>query len=228
VAVAYVSGSGDTSSVVSSLSTGAFTVGSETDKVLVALIHWNTPAGETLSNVVWDAAGVNEALTKVGATFSSGNNRIECWRKINPSAGTSKVVTATWSGSTIGSQGVGAALFSGADQTTPVQTPNTNNASSASPTVTISTAPGVDDFSFGIIFNDTFSDPGVSGTGHTSVFIEGAYGWGKRDGSDGSTLDWTLAGSAGWFMMGARIINNSGGGGASAAPNFLTVLGAGA
>jgi hypothetical protein len=76
-----------------------------------------TPADAT--GVVWDAAGVNEALTKLGAGLTYGTfANCSLWRKIAPSDGTSKAVTATWAASK-GERGLIVWVETDIDQGTP-------------------------------------------------------------------------------------------------------------
>lgn len=211
--VAYITGNGAASQLVSSLDTGTFTIGSQTDKALVVVVSWNTPVGETISSVVWDPAGVNEALTAFSSVYNVGNRYLRAYARVAPSAVTGGIVRCTWSGATIGAQGVTGALFSGVDQTTPLSDQTTATGTSTSASVTVSAA-GDDDYLIDII--NSVVEPTV-GADQTQVF-QGAVGdyhaTSVQDGSIASdALTWSMLSSDVWLQLAVRVNAASGGGG---------------
>lgn len=92
----------------------------------------STPVNPT--GVVWDSAGVNEALTQIGTTIDHGTyGKASLWRKISPTAKTA-VFTATW-GSNQGERMLSVWAGTGIDTTTPNGTV-VQNSGTASPATT--------------------------------------------------------------------------------------------
>lgn len=88
------------------------------------------------SGVVWDSAGVNEALTKIGTTITHGTYaKASLWRIISPTAKTA-VFTATWP-SNQGERMLSVWAGTGINTTTPNGTVVQNQG--ANPSVTPST-----------------------------------------------------------------------------------------
>ena len=205
MAVAFVDGNGAAGQLVSSLDTGTLTIGAEENKVLVAGVSFNT-SSNTLSTVVWDPTGVNEPLAEFGTTYVVGNRKIAMFYAIAPSAATG-IVRATWSGSSIGSQAVIAACFSGAHQTTPLTDSTTDTGSSSNASVAAITAATDEDMLFDAfmgVFEPTHD------AGQTSVFLAAGGDWHGSSYQDGATagdvMSWTAVGGPGtWLLRAVRI-----------------------
>ncbi|HMJ58857.1 MAG TPA: hypothetical protein VK467_06955 [Gemmatimonadales bacterium] len=213
--VVYETGAGAFSGAVSTLDTAVFTIGSQTDRVLVVGVVFNT-ASETLNTVVYDPAGVNESLTAFDSQFAAGNLKLRFWYRINPTAGASKIVRATWSGTAIGEQAVGAALFSGAHQTTPLTNQTTNSGNSANPNLAAIGAAVDDDYLMdGVIAETEVSED----AGQTFVFKNGGLAFSVQDGSvAGDIMSWTTGPPGNWAQLGVRIAAAAAGGGGLALP----------
>lgn len=213
MAVAFIAGNGAGSALVATLDTGTFTVGSQTDKAMIAIVTWSTPVGVTVSGVAWDPTGVNQSFTSVAAAGSSGNRRVQAFRLINPSAVTNGIVRVTLSGDTVGTLGLYAGAFSGADQTTPAQDFNSASGTSTTPSVTISNAVAddmvMDSFMAGASAVDTI------GANQTAIGTETTPGdlhhASYQDGADGGVMSWTNNISAAWLTGGVRIVASAAG-----------------
>jgi len=94
------------------------TVSSGTNRALVCAAVWS--AAQTITSVVWDAAGANQAFTAIPSTHTVGSVKVQAWQLVNPTPGTTKLVTITMTASTDNIY-AGCGHFSGVDQTTPVR-----------------------------------------------------------------------------------------------------------
>lgn len=208
MAVAFIAGNGGATSLSLTCDTGTITIGAQPDKALIAIVTWNTPVGATISSVVWDPTGANQAMTAVAAASTIGNRSVRAYRLINPTAVTNGIVRATFNDSTIGSQAVFAAAFSGAHQTTPAQDYNSANGTSTSPSVTIANATS-DDMVMDSLIAAAFTD-GTPGANQTAIGAESVAGdvhWASyQDGADGGVMSWTLNSSDAWLVGGVRIV----------------------
>jgi hypothetical protein len=99
-------------------------------KVLVATIAFDDFSGESISSVVWDPAGVNEALTLQESLSVPG---LAVYSKIAPTDATAPV-RVTFSGS-VSFVAMGAMLVNGAHQTTPFGTFDTKGPESTTTSV---------------------------------------------------------------------------------------------
>ena len=143
MAAAWSSGArGFSSAGVSSLATASFTI-SGTDRYLEVLVYSGDSTPQNVTSVVWDAAGVNEALTQVESYITSRTYfRSSKWALVNPTAGTSKTVTVTWAG-TQGETMVIADSYTGIDQTTPSRTrPTPSQTSTSTPSLSVTSVSG--------------------------------------------------------------------------------------
>lgn len=141
---------------VSSLATAAFTV-SGTDRYLEVLVYSGAVSPVNVSSVVWDAAGVNEALTQVESYITSNTYfRSSKWALVNPTSGTSKTVTVTWTGAQDETMVI-ADSYTGIDQATPTRTrPTPSQTSTSTPSLSVTSVAG--DLVVGAVaFNDNAS-----------------------------------------------------------------------
>ena len=230
MAVAFIAGNGGSTSLTSTCRTGTFTIGSETDKALIAFVTWSSPVTSTVTAVVWDPTGVNQALSSFGGG-ASGSKRVKAYRLANPSAVTNGYVHATWDDPTNGTQGIFAGAFSGAHQTTPAT--DFTAASGTSTTVSV-TVPNTttDDMVMDSLLAGTVA--GLStGANQTPIGSEASPGdihWSSyQDGADGGVMSWTLPTSAAWLTGGVRIATAGagGGGGVSLRPRTRMMTGCG-
>jgi len=69
-------------------------------ELLLVLIGYENEDFETISSVVWDAVGANEALTEIGSGHTTADDAtVHAFYIVNPTAGASKLITVTLSGS---------------------------------------------------------------------------------------------------------------------------------
>ena len=87
-------------------------VGTDADRILIGFI--TRDATTTISSVVLDAAGTNQALVLINGVNNGAGQRVELWGLLNPAAVGSAGITVTFSGS--GEVTVAGAVFRGADQ----------------------------------------------------------------------------------------------------------------
>lgn len=102
---------------VSSVDTASRTLGTGSNRGLVASIPYLNGSGTvTISSVVFDPTGVNQAFTQLGHTGSDYASDI--WYRINPSSGGSGIFRVTFSGGA--SMGVSVTEWTDMDQSTPM------------------------------------------------------------------------------------------------------------
>lgn len=176
------------------------------------------------SGVVWDAAGVNEALTQVGTTTTYGTNyRSSLWRGKGLTAKTA-VFTATYASSQ-SERLVSTIAFTGVDQTTPNGTivVNSGGDTTALTTGAITTTVGQLALAMGAIGSGglqyTFDAPtgteraegSTAGTPYDSAASQDYTAVGTS-----TTLNWTASATpVGWSMYGVPL-NDAGAGGGGA------------
>lgn len=108
--------------------------GGHSNTYLVCWVGMATSA-VTITGVVWDPAGVNQALTAVNAAVTAGSTYTkQPWGLVNPTAGASKVVRVTLSAAT-SNVNIGCAVYDSVDQVTPAAN-FTSNTTGAALTVT--------------------------------------------------------------------------------------------
>lgn len=143
MAVAAVATGFASGSTISTL-TVTLTVSSASNSALVFWVGWGTESG-TVSSVVWDAAGANQAFTAIAAQFTTGTLKMHGFQLVNPTSGTNKLVTVTMS-ATVTNLFLGGGHYSGVDQTTPIRAGSYITDTDLSVTVTSQT----DDITTGI------------------------------------------------------------------------------
>jgi hypothetical protein len=207
------SGDGVASRTVSLAATGS-------DRIAIIAARWFTTT--TIGNPTITVNGSGTGVVQIGTELQySGDDRqrMALYYFLAPST-SSVAYLATWSG-TIYSVALGVATYTGVHQTTPITGgPNTNEASSAAPSITVSSATGelvVAALGCGGTANSGTADGAQSsrvllsnwgGTG--SVF-----GISDKAGAASVTESWTID-SAIWQVAAARLA--AAGGGSSAAP----------
>lgn len=93
--------------------------GTGTDGLMACGIATSTGGGTTVSSVVWDPAGVNQAFTQVG-TIHLTDVRTDLWYLKAPTAGSAKPIRITTSAGV--NHAAWCATWTGVDQTTPLGT----------------------------------------------------------------------------------------------------------
>jgi hypothetical protein len=101
------------------------TVAAGTDKYLLVFVQWNSDGTpQSVSDVTWDSAGVNESLSHLVSVANGGTGddaQASIWYLKNPSNGASKNITVNWSGTVGGPQSIVAYTLTGVDQTFPIR-----------------------------------------------------------------------------------------------------------
>ena len=123
----------DTSSSGTTITNSAFTVASNSNRILVVSAGRFDAAGGDISGVTWN--GGAESFTRAVFEDDTLSSRSEIWYLINPTATTADIVT-TWNATT-GRRGAGVYSYYNVDQTTPIGVTNTDNGSSTTTTGTI-------------------------------------------------------------------------------------------
>lgn len=234
MAAAWSSGArGFSAANVSSLATAAFTI-SGSDRYLEVLAYSGAGTPQNITSVVWDAAGVNEALTQVESYITFNTYfRSSKWALVNPTAGTSKTVTVTWTGAQDETMVI-ADSYTGIDQTTPSRTrptPAQGNSSTAS----LSVPSVAGDIVVGAVVG------GMTTSSLTTIISSAVTIWEKVEGADignyescaqgdvvasgaSTSVGYTLNVSGGtpfYVLFGAALIPSAGGG----APTTTNVSG---
>ena len=130
--VGFDAGSVKTSSNQSTISF-QHTTGTGTNRLLIVGV--SIKEAKTVSSVTYNGL----ALTKAGAVSNSGNARAEIWYQVAPPSGTSNVVVKISGNSDIV---IGAATFTGVNQTTPLGTFASQTGSTSTASVVAVSAPG--------------------------------------------------------------------------------------
>ncbi len=108
--------------------------------VFVQVVSSNT--FPTISSVVWDPGGVNEALSLIGTDNRASDARTSVYGRVNPTAKTATMRVTLSAGDGSGTY-VAVSSFTGVHQTTPLGTVVTaDGGTSSTPTVTVSAAAG--------------------------------------------------------------------------------------
>ena len=224
MAAAWSSGArGFSAANVSSLATAAFTV-SGANTYLRVLVYSGASTPDNVTSVVWDAAGVNEALSQDESyvTFNT-NFRASVWELVAPTAGTSKVVTVTW-GSAQNETMIIADAYTGIDQTTPTRTlPTPAQGTGNTPSLSVTSV--ADDLVIGSLANS--KNPGDLTTISSSAVtvrekVEGADIGGYETCAQGDVTatgtstsvgftQSTTSGSGTYVLFGAALIPAAGG-----------------
>lgn len=226
MAAAWSSGArGFSAANVSSLATAAFTV-SGANTYLRVLVYSGASTPDNVTSVVWDAAGVNEALSQDESyvTFNT-NFRASVWELVAPTAGTSKTVTVTW-GSAQDETMIIADAYTGIDQTTPTRTlPTPAQGTGNTPSLSVTSVAG--DIVVGSLANS--KNPGDLTTIASSLVtirekVEGADIGGYEACAQGDVVatgtstsvgftQSTTSGSGTYVLFGVALIPSAGGGG---------------
>lgn len=200
------SGQASPFSYTSNAGTVAGTVGSGTNRCLIAHVTWRgvTPSAVTL---VWDAATTNQSFTQIGSTQTmAGVPMVQMLFKLVAPTSGAKTVTLAWTGGTANVV-VGVWSFTNVDQTTPTQNESiADTATSTSASSTVTTTAGN-----AVVVGHTDDDASsVTSAAGTSDWIETALN-GNHAGSHvlstGTTavVTWTLGSSVQWGNIKADV-----------------------
>lgn len=196
-------------------------VSSGTNQMLEVQIVWNgSGTASTISSVTWDAAGVNEAFTKIQDCANGTARRTSTWRRLAPTALSSKLVTVVFSAAPING-GIAQMVWQNVDQTTPVDTTNMQcgTGSSTTPSVTVTSTAG--SVVSGMVSNSTGLTV-TAANGQTNLYNFNGTTQGRGDyvaSSASVTFGHTLSASGSWAEQ-AYTINADATGGTS---NLLTL-----
>jgi hypothetical protein len=212
-----VSTTGKAGVTVTTVSLTDLTVGTNSQRALVIqVLFLGTAGGGSAPTGVawnWDATGTPQALTQIGTNTTSGNGQIvQLWGLVNPTSG-NKTLTGTWTNNQ--EVDLQAVSWWGVDQTggtTSFAHFNSATGSSATPSVTVTSAVG--NAVMAVMVAGTAV--GINSVDNTQTFlyhgsgsIEG--GGNRAAGAASVVLTGTYAGSDLWAIAGVDIVAASGG-----------------
>jgi len=205
-------GSGSFATSPSGSSTGSMTSSSSftpsgSDRLMLVSVGSVKGANNAVSSVTF--GGV--ALTKLGETVDASNRKLEMWYLVSPST-TAGTVTINWpSGQTLEAM-VGVTVFQNVDQTDIFGPLASNSGSTASSSLTVTSAAGdivVDAIAVkdnNITFPTGFTEIFRSGT--NSVDVGSSYGSAASGAATTTSVSWTgISGS--WAALGVAIKGKS-------------------
>ena len=140
MAIAFGAGLGQvTGAAVSTVNIGSLQVNA-TDSMIVVGLQFETVTVD-VSTLKYDdgAGGGEQSFTQIGTyqNVEAGNYRISLWRLVTPNTGSGRRIILTMTGNS--NVNMGAAYWTGIDQTTPTNDP-TNGNDTASPAATTNTS----------------------------------------------------------------------------------------
>ena len=173
--------------------------------VFVQVVSSNT--FPTITSVVWDPAGVNEALSVIATDNRASDVRTVLYGRVNPTAKTA-IMRVTLSAGDGSGTFVAVSSFTGVHPTTPLGTPATaDGGTSTTPTVTVSAATG----DLVVDFMGTKETTGnkTAGSGQTELWdgysnqSDGAGSW--KAGAASVVMSWTGGVTEEWAMIGVAL-----------------------
>lgn len=170
--------------------TASTTVSSGSDRLLVCRVSFET-AANAVSGIVFNTS---ETFTKLDHSAASSFSRVEIWYLVNPTVTTANVV-ATSAGSI--HWAIAVEVFTGADQTTPLETAAKGSADSGTSTSRTATGFASGEWTTDMLSLDsTGHTPTVESGDQTADFATGDYGAGTNEyvGSSNTTdggMGWT-------------------------------------
>ncbi len=178
-------------------------------------VHWRDAT--TITSVVWDQGGSNQALTSCGAAASDADaQKTQLFYLVAPITGT-RTLRVTFSGNT-SFKVVGILGLSGLHQSTPISGYQSGTATSgASPATITDVSSAVGDLVFSAISADDAVD--VTAQNQTAawelvdnfVALRGAGGY--ASGATTVNPEWTYGANATWSMASINFVQAVGGGG---------------
>lgn len=182
---------------------------SGTDKLLLVFVTMQS-TNLSVSTLTWDQGGVGEGLTFVAAHEGSGTfgGRVELWRKIGPTNGTSKTLRAVMSAAD--DVALMAYCFNGAHQTTPLSstvsadgqstTPQVNNLVSASDEIAVDGFVGVDIGGGDPVINSADSGQTIRAE-LENINSYACHGSSTETGAADVDMGWTVSQTVNWAQM---------------------------
>lgn len=227
----------DASSYVTSASAGVttidlttLTIGSGSDRVLVAGLLCDKSSTPTGITIVWDPAGTNQSLTAITAALESGTRYAVLFGLVNPTSG-NKTLRASWTNNEqvilLG------ASFTGADQTGGDTTfPNGASATGAANPATINVTSAANNMVLAAFVSDggSFTGTDTPGTNffadNSQTIINGAASY--QAGASTVTMNAGQNAANSTWQVATDIVASSGGGGGSPPSRWtMSLLGVG-
>lgn len=191
---------------VATIDADSVTVNSGANRALVGAIFFD--AVVTSVTATWDVIGANQAMTQiVTANLDATNGGLYLFGLLNPTAGTSKKITFSWTSTTDGaSAGIS---FTGVDQTafsSSFVAATTASGTSTTPSITITSAIGNE--TIDVTYNNA---AGYSAPTQTQLILHngvpvGAGGSSYAAGAATVTHQWTISSSQTWKSIGVNIV----------------------
>jgi len=199
--------------------------GGHSNNCLIATTSWFGTV--TVTSMVWDAAGANQAFTSMGTKVDNGSFHAQSFYLVNPTAGASKLVTVTFS-STSPAIGLVAAHFDGVDQATPIRAGTYNSSSSAIRPIDLVITSQANDMTVSGLVTDGFqNNPTTNKTLIGALFNGGvglAVGADYANGAATVTHSWDEVGTVGSLgVVGGSLAASAGGGGTPINVNTLSI-----
>ena len=178
-----------------------------TDRVLLVKVAWATQIARSVTSVVWDAAGVNEALEEV-ISQNQDDADSSIWVLAAPTA---KIATVTVTLSATGENVAGASCYSGVNQVNPIRTSVSASGTDASPTVdllVLDTEVAID--SLGQVSDGPDTATGDHTERHDAAATDigdDVRGAGQEVVGSGAieTMGWTMGGSDSWSICAVTV-----------------------
>ena len=200
---------------VASLTIVGHVVEAGSSRFLLVIIGLNNDNLETITGVVWDVAGVNEALTFLSSAVDGNDARTEFWYLKDPTNKTADI-EITVSGTLSIDAGIAATAISlvGVEQgATTFNTVATNNGQSTDPTLVVNTVSGERVYGSMCCEGNNAIEIAVDAP---SVEINEAQGGGggrqactsvanRTEVSPNVTLDWTIDNLDSWACVGVSL-----------------------
>jgi hypothetical protein len=192
---------------VSSLTLTDQTVASNTDRLNLVFVGWNSALGEQISSVAKDV----EVFTQHGSTVTFDDFSFALFKYVNPAAATNDIVITPDADTRLGAACI--ALYN-VDQANPLGTEVTNTGNGTSSSVNVTTA-GTDLVIDGIrLFAvDATLTVGAGQTEHVnfpSPNVKYVFGASSERHASSSTMSWTISGSPiiAWIHFAVNVKNH--------------------
>ena len=191
-----------------SLTNGNLTIGSGANALVVQL--WVAGTTISVTGVVWDQAGANQAMTLIGSQVNlGGNGFVQLWGLVAPVSG-NKIITASWTGTT-STAGLNGTSFSGVETaggTSSFARFNGVTGTSTAPNVGVSSNVGniVGD---ALATGPNVTTPVANSTQLFSADLSASFDFASQYqiATNGvNSMSWTLAASMGWDIVACDVV----------------------
>ena len=192
------SGTAQASGNGTSLNLTTLTVGTGSNRYILAALHWDT--NTSLPSITWDSVALSEIQTNNDGAEESDERAL-----VAPNSG-NLILAASWTSSS--NVVLGAAEFSGVDQTTPrvIADDLITTGNSVTPSITITSAPGDATLAFVTMASVPAT---IDADDQTRVYLVNATGvragMTYALGGSSNTHTWTLSASQPWHCFGVHI-----------------------